>query len=56
MVETKGKYIDIVIPTFENYLLGKNYTQIKRDAEKAIFAWQVFGGNRELLNVKKVDM
>jgi hypothetical protein len=56
MEETKGKYIEIIMPTFENYLLGKNFTQIKRDAEKAIFAWQVFGGNRELLNVKKIEM
>jgi hypothetical protein len=56
MEETKGKYIEIIIPTFENYLLGKNFAEIKRDAEKAIFAWRVFGGNRELLNIKKVEV
>ncbi len=40
----------------ETYFLGKNYNTIRRDFDKALFAWQVFGGNRELLNVKKVEM
>ena len=38
----------------ETYFLGKNYNIIRRDFDKALFAWQVFGGNREL-NIKKVD-
>ena len=30
MEETKGKYIEIIMPTFENYLLGKKF---RRDQE-----------------------
>lgn len=40
----------------ETFFLGKNFNVIRRDFEKALFAWQVFGGNRELLNIKKVEM
>lgn len=38
----------------ETYFLGKNFAEIKKYFEKALFAWQVFGGNVELINIKKV--
>ena len=35
-----------------NTFLGKSFASIERQAEKAIFTWQVFGENTELFNTE----
>jgi hypothetical protein len=56
MEVTKGQFLEVIIPTFKDFNIGKNYACIKRHADKAMFAWRVFGESRELLNVKEFNV